>query len=442
MLEGSPKQGELPLFHEDLPMSLHEDLPMSPEIATVAPIVPPQTRARLMSRLSSPIIAVTAFLTLVDLFATQAILPSLARAYQVSPAAMGFAVNASAMGMAIASQAVAFLSQRHDRRLSIVASLALLAIPTSLLAVAPDLTTFTLLRVVQGLCMASAFTMTLAYLGEHSTAANSAAAFAAYITGNVASNLFGRLMSAAVADHFGLAANFLIFAMLNLCGALLVFVSLEMTPRKGSADARSSGMLAAIVDHLRNPALLSAFAVGFCILFAFIGVFTYVNFVLVRPPIGIGMMTLGLVYFVFLPSMLTTPAAGRFAQRFGVRRTIWGALAVAVIGLPLLIAPSLSAVAAGLTLVGVGTFFAQAVATGFVGHAAPVNRGAASGLYLAFYFGGGLIGSAVLGQVFDRFGWTACVLGIALALVAAALLAVQLKAREDQAALTPVPLKG
>jgi len=394
-----------------------------------------------MSRLSSPIIAVTAFLTLVDLFATQAILPSLARAYQVSPAAMGFAVNASAMGMAIASLVTAFLSQRLDRRLSIVASLALLAIPTSLLAVAPDLTTFTLLRVIQGLCMASAFTMTLAYLGEHSTAANSAAAFAAYITGNVASNLFGRLMSAAVADHFGLAANFLIFAMLNLCGALLVFVSLEMTPRKGSADARSSGMLAAIVDHLRNPALLSAFAVGFCILFAFIGVFTYVNFVLVRPPIGIGMMTLGLVYFVFLPSMLTTPAAGRFAQRFDVRRTIWGALAVAVIGLPLLIAPSLSAVAAGLTLVGVGTFFAQAVATGFVGHAAPVNRGAASGLYLAFYFGGGLIGSAVLGQVFDRFGWTACVLGIALALVAAALLAVQLKAREDQAALTPVPLK-
>jgi len=41
------------------------------------------------------IIGLTAFLTVVDLFATQAILPSLARAYNVSPAAMGFAVNAS-----------------------------------------------------------------------------------------------------------------------------------------------------------------------------------------------------------------------------------------------------------------------------------------------------------------------------------------------------------
>ena len=65
-----------------------------------------------------------------------------------------------------------------------------------------------------------------------------------------------------------------------------------------------------------------------------------------------------------------------------------------------------------MVLVGVGTFFAQAAATGFVGQAAHDNRGVASGIYLACYFLGGLVGSAVLGQLFDRFGWTACVAGI------------------------------
>jgi len=48
------------------------------------------------------VIGLTAFLTVVDLFATQAILPTLTRAYQVTPAAMGFAVNSSTMGMAVA----------------------------------------------------------------------------------------------------------------------------------------------------------------------------------------------------------------------------------------------------------------------------------------------------------------------------------------------------
>jgi YNFM family putative membrane transporter len=404
---------------------------MSPEIPAVAAIARPQIHARLASRLGSPLIALTAFLTLVDLFATQAILPSLARAYQVPPAAMGFAVNASAMGMAIASLAVAFFGERIDRRRGIVVSLALLAVPTSCLAVAPDLATFTVLRIVQGLCMASAFTLMLAYLGEHPSASDSATAFAAYVTGNVASNFIGRLASAALADHFGLAANFFVFAGLNLSGALLAFLTLESNPPKTTPTAQPSAMLATLVEHLRNRALQAAFAIGFCILFAFIGAFTYVNFVLVRPPISIGMMAVGLVYFVFLPSMATTPVAGGFALRFGVRRTICGALAIAVIGLPLLIAPSLAAIAAGLMLVGIGTFFAQAVATGFVGHAATVNRGSASGLYLASYFGGGLVGSVVLGQIFDRLGWPSCVLGIGLALTAAALLAVQLRVRDE-----------
>jgi len=43
-----------------------------------------------------------------------------------------------------------------------------------------------------------------------------------------------------------------------------------------------------------------------------------------------------------------------------------------------------------------------------VGAAATANRGVASGLYLASYFLGGLVGSFVLGQVFVRFGWPTC----------------------------------
>ena len=39
------------------------------------------------------VIGTIAFLTLVDLFATQAILPALVGRYGVSPAAMGLAVN-------------------------------------------------------------------------------------------------------------------------------------------------------------------------------------------------------------------------------------------------------------------------------------------------------------------------------------------------------------
>jgi len=193
----------------------------------------------------SLIIGLTAFLTVVDLFATQAILPSLASAYHVTPAAMGFAVNASTMGMAVAGLAVAYFSRRIDRRIGIIASLTVLAIPTALLAVAPNLAVFTLLRVTQGLCMSSAFALMLSYLGEACTAEETAGAFAAYITGNVASNLFGRLMAAALADHLGLAGNFLVFAALNLAGAALVYFYLRGTPAMPVLGASGRSALSA-----------------------------------------------------------------------------------------------------------------------------------------------------------------------------------------------------
>ena len=383
--------------------------------------------------LRSLVIGLTAFLTVVDLFATQAILPSLTRSYGVTPAQMGAAVNASTIGMAVAGLLVAFLSSRIDRRRGILVSLAVLAVPTALLALAPDLATFSALRVWQGLCMSAAFTLMLAYLGEQCSAADLAGAFAAYITGNVASNLFGRLFSAALADHFGLASNFYVFAALNLAGAVLVYFTVKRAPPMQAMGAGMGSPLAAMKAHLANPDLRNAFAIGFLILFAFIGTFTYVNFVLVRPPIGVGMMGLGFVYFVFLPSIATTPLAGRAVARFGAKATLWGSLALAGVGLPLLLLPTLGAAIAGMILVGIGTFLAQATATGFVSRAATTDRGAASGMYLASYFFGGMAGSVVLGQIFDRFGWAACVAGIGAALALGGLLATRLR--------TPAPLR-
>ena len=61
-------------------------------------LVTHETLSRFRRTLS---IGLIAFLTLVDLFAAQAILPSLVERFQVSRATMGFAVNASTMGMAM-----------------------------------------------------------------------------------------------------------------------------------------------------------------------------------------------------------------------------------------------------------------------------------------------------------------------------------------------------
>ncbi|NJO33213.1 MAG: MFS transporter [Rhodospirillales bacterium] len=371
------------------------------------------------------VIAMISFLTLVDLFATQALLPALAQSYGVKPAVIGPAVNACTLGMALAGVAVAWFNQKLDRRLGVSICLFLLAVPTAALALMPDLTTFAILRIVQGVFMSAAFSLTIAYLADNCTPEEAAGALAAYIAGNVASNLFGRLISAAVASHFGLGSNFGFFAALNIAGACLAYVALKRTPpMKGTV----TGSSAAWAQVFRRPELVSCFMIGFIILFSFIGTFTYVNFVL-TDRIGISMMQLGLVYLVFLPAIVTTPLAGRTAKRFGARNTVLAALATASAGLPLLAAPHLLPMLVGLTLVGAGTFFAQATATGFASRTAGPNGGAAGGIYLAFYYAGGLFGSLMIGYAFDHAGWNAALAVIGLAFFVAMALASRLTER-------------
>ena len=88
------------------------------------------------------LVGLTAFLTVVDLFATQAILPALTRAYGTTPAMMSFAVNASTIGMAVSGLAMSLIGRRIDRRWGILLCLGLLSMPTLSLASMPDLAVF------------------------------------------------------------------------------------------------------------------------------------------------------------------------------------------------------------------------------------------------------------------------------------------------------------
>ncbi|MEM7732433.1 MAG: MFS transporter [Pseudomonadota bacterium] len=350
----------------------------------------------------STIVAVISFLTLIDLFGSQALLPQLVVAFEADPGVMGFAVNASTFGMALSGLTVAWFADRIDRKRGIWVSLALLSVPTFFLGVVDSVGMFLVLRILQGVFMAAAFTLTLTYLSEQCDVTAAGGAMAAYITGNVASNLFGRVLAVSTADWVGLAGSFWTFAALNLMGALLALALIGA--RDTDPPMRRGSPLKAWKTHLSHSALRASFVMGFVILFSFVGVFTYVNFFLTGP-LGVAPEHLGLVYLVFVPALFTTPLAAKAVSHFGPQRVFQVAAAVVIAGLALTFIPVLWPVLAGLAVIGAGTFFMQAAATGFVGRTATTDRAAANGLYLTAYYTGGLIGAFLLGQVHQIIGW-------------------------------------
>ena len=370
------------------------------------------------------IIATISFLILIDLFGAQALLPQIIRAYGTDAGTAGIAVNAATFGMALSGLLVAWFADRIDRKRGIWICLLLLGIPTALLSIADSIAVFMALRVVQGVLMAAAFTLTLTYLSEQCRAMAVGGALAAFITGNVASNLFGRLAAVTVAGAAGLHGTFIFFAMLNVVGAALAY--LVIGPRDDHPPTRRGAPLDAWRRHLALPGLRAAFAIGFLILFVFVGVFTYVNLYLVEG-LGVPPMSLGLVYLVFAPAIVTTPMAANVVRRRGARPTLIWSLLVALGGLSLTLNSFLPVVLLGMATIGAATFFAQAAATGYVSQAVTQDQAQANGLYLTSYYLGGLCGAVVLGQVNMAQGWPGTAAAIGLAMGVAIAIATQLK---------------
>lgn len=371
----------------------------------------------------SAIVTLIAFFTLIDLFGSQAILPQLVEHYSVDRSTMGLAINATTLGMAVSGLIVGWYANRINRKRGIWLSLLALSIPTFLLGTTDNITIFTVLRVAQGILMATAFTLTLTYFSEKCDYTAAGGAMAAFITGNVASNLFGRVLAVSATDYLGLDGSFFFFAVLNLCGAVLAFYVIGSKDLEKLTDKRAP--LETWKGHLQNPQLSTAFGIGFTILFVFVGVFTYVNFHLIEN-LGVAPANLGFVYLVFVPALFTTPLASKAARRFGSRAVFWIATATVCLGLALTFSTLLSLVLIGLALIGSGAFFANAVVTGFVSHAAQGGKAAANGLYLTSYYLGGLAGAFVLGKASTAGGWPLVAMIVLSVLVFAGFLATAL----------------
>lgn len=194
--------------------------------------------------------------------------------------------------------------------------------------------------------------------------------------------------------------------------------------RAAPRTAREKPGWPAVAAHLANGELLATFLVGFCVLFSLVGIFTYITFHLAAPPYSLHPGALGSIFFVYLAGAVVTPLAGRAVDRFGHRRTLAFAIAVAIAGVALTLGRPLWMVAAGLAVCCTGIFSAQASASAFVGAAAQQNRGLAIGLYSTFYYLGGSAGASAPGWFYSWEGWPACAGFIAAVQVVTILIAL------------------
>jgi MFS transporter, YNFM family, putative membrane transport protein len=359
-----------------------------------------------------------------DMYVTQPILPVLSLEFGVSPARAGLSVSSVVVGIAVASSAYGPLSDALGRRRVMAGATGLLALATLACAFAPSFPALLGLRALQGVLVPGMTAVSVAYAGDRFRASDLPAVVGGVIAASVVGGLVGRVLSGAIAAHAGWRAAFVAFAALTA----LVEAALARGLAPGASRART-GVAAAyrgMLGHLRDPPLLGAYLVAAGLFFGWIGIFTYLPYHLAGPPWFLGTGAISAVYLVYAAGVIVSPIAGRLAARVPAPRLIGLGLVVELVGMGIALAPSLPVVIAGLVILVLGTFTAQAVAPAFVNATARQAKGGASALYLTFYYVGGTLGATVPGLAFRAAGFrgvvAVCAAGVVLAFLANALL--------------------
>lgn len=354
---------------------------------------------------------IAGFCVFLQLYAPQPLLALLRRDFGVSEAQVSLVISAASLAVAVASPFVGLFADAIGRKRVIVPCLFALAIATLGCALAGSLNQLIFWRFVGGACTPGVIAVTLAYISEEASAHVTGSVTALYVTGTVLGGLTGRLSAAFLADYFPWRWAFVVLAVLTLVGACAVWLFMPRS-RRFARQTQWRQSLGSMGRHLRNSRLLATYLCGFTVLFSHVGLFTYVNFHLAKPPFDLSTSALGMVFLVYGLGVIITPLSGRLIDRVGHRAGLTVAVALIVCGDLITLPKILPVLIVGLAVASSGVFVAQASASGHIGRAAQDARSAASGLYVACYYLGGSAGATALALPWRLGGWPAVVVTI------------------------------
>jgi MFS transporter, YNFM family, putative membrane transport protein len=359
--------------------------------------------------------------TFVLLYATQPLLPLLARDFAVSPADSMLTLALTTGTLALALLPAGWLSDAWGRtrvmQLALIASAAL----GLLAAAAPSFPALLVIRALQGVALAGIPAVAMAYLAEEIHPRSLGTSIGLYIGGNAFGGMSGRLIAGALGDHGDWRLALFGVSVLSLICALAFIRLAPASHHHVRRPFARHHALASISLHLHDRGQLCLGTMAALLMGTFVAVYNGLGFRLQAPPYGLGGAAIAAIFLVYPIGSLSSGVAGRLADRLGRRRVLPVGVLVAVAGVAVTALHPLPLVIAGIALLTVGFFAAHSVASSWVGRRAHSGQAQAAALYLLAYYAGSSVAGPLGGTAWTAGGWTdvmafaAVMLAVALA---------------------------
>jgi predicted MFS family arabinose efflux permease len=384
-----------------------------------------QTNEKIIPSWLILLLAASCGVIVANLYYAQPLVGVISSSIGLSANSSGLIVTLTQIGYVVGLLFIVPMGDIVENRRLVVSSLVLTGVALAVTAVSKQAVPF----------LAASFV-----IGVGSVAAQVLVPFASYlasdssrgrVVGNVMSGLLlgimlSRPLSSLVAEFLGWHA---VFALSSAAIIILAIVLLKVLPqRKPTADTRYAALLGSMWHLLRTTPILRRRAAYHAFVFASFSLFwTTVPLLLSGPVFHFSQIDIALFALVGVAGAIAAPVAGRLADRGWTKQATGIALGTVIISMliPLMIR---TGSITGIVILVVSAILLDAgVSANLVlGQRAlfslsPEIRSRLNGLFMAIFFFGGAIGSAIGGWAYATGGWSA-VLWIGIAFPIAALL--------------------
>ncbi len=341
-------------------------------------------------------------LALSALYAPQPLLPTLSQQFLVSREAAAALTTVTFIPLAIAPLVYGYLLESISATRLLKLAVPLLAVSELAFAASSSFPLLLGIRLFQGLLIPAILTALMTYISQHSTTETIQRSMSIYIAATIIGGFVGRAVSGLLANLFGWQYSFIVLAVSLLIGFLLLFRLPEAPSLKMSRPKPQI-----ILQTLKKPAFLPIYLAVFCMFFVFAAVMNYLPFRLTELSSQADELRIGLMYTGYVMGVLTALGAPAICRRLQSETSVirFGllAFAVTIFGLA---AGQIWLLFATMFLFCGTMFLIHATASGLVNRLAGTeNRGLTNGLYVAFYYSGGAIGSFAPGLIYRLSGW-------------------------------------
>ncbi|MDD1503791.1 MFS transporter [Lysinibacillus sp. CNPSo 3705] len=369
------------------------------------------------------ILAIACGVIVANLYYAQPLVGPISSTLGLSSGAAGLIVTLTQIGYGIGLLFIVPLGDILENRKLVVTLLLFTAVVLAIAAVVKS---------------ATLFLVTSLFIGLGSVAAQVLVPYAAHLSpeatrgrnvGNVMSGLLlgimlARPISSVMTEFMGWRAIFVFSAAIIFVLALLL-VKLLPT-RQPMTTTQYPTLLKSMLQLLKTTPVLQRRAFyHFCVFGTFSLFWTTVPMLLTSPIFHFSQKEVALFALVGVSGAVAAPVAGRLADKGWVRPATGLALALVIISVMLPLMIQSGSTFALVTLVVSAILLDMGVSANLVlGQRAIFSLGAEfrsrlNGLYMAIFFGGGAIGSAIGAWAYAMGGWKAAILiGIALPTIA------------------------